>query len=216
VKATTAGGGEARTARPVPMVGRGREASPPDVPGDPDSSKPDRRSRHPGHTSTGERGRYAPGSEGPGPDVLRGYGALLSGYAALGAASAWAIRRRHRIVGPLSPLDVVSYAIATQHLSRVLTKDSVTAVVRAPFARFEEAAGEGEVNEEVRGTGLRHAVGELLTCPFCVSQWVATGLITGRILLPQFTTAVVSLSVIARVSDYLQLLYGMAREQQDD
>lgn len=213
MKATTAGAGEASTARPVGMVGRGRESSPPDVADDPDGATSDRPSRHSGHPLTAEGGRYA---QGPGPDVLRGYAALLSGYVALGAASAWAIRRRHGTVDPLPPVDVVAYAIATQHLSRMLTKDSVTAVVRAPFARFEEAAGEGEVNEEVRGAGLRHAVGELLTCPFCVSQWVATGLITGRILLPKLTTAVVSLSVIARVSDYLQLLYGIAREHQDD
>lgn len=44
-------------------------------------------------------------------------------------------------------------ALATAHLSRLITKDSVTSVLRAPFARFEEPAGEGEVNEEAVGSG---------------------------------------------------------------
>lgn len=185
------------------------------LPPDPGEVSPSIASRHAdGHGLTTELRRYSAGNDGPGPDVLQGYAVLLSGYVALGGVCAWAIRRQRRTVDPLPPLDILSYAIATQHLSRLLSKDSVTAVVRAPFTRFKEAAGEGELNEEVRGTGLRHAVGELLTCPFCVSQWVATGLITGRILLPQLTTAVVSLSVIARVSDYLQLLYGIGRDGQ--
>jgi hypothetical protein len=91
----------------------------------------------------------------------------------------------------------------------------VTAVVRAPFTRFREPAGEGELNEDVRGGGLRHAVGELLTCPFCLSQWIATGLVTGRMVVPQFATAVASLSVVARLSDYLQLLYAVIRRQSE-
>jgi hypothetical protein len=52
------------------------------------------------------------------------------------------------------------YALATEHISRLITKDSITAVLRSPFTLFEEAAGEGEVNEEVVGEGWPHAVGE--------------------------------------------------------
>ena len=104
--------------------------------------------------------------------------------------------------------------LATAHLSRLITKDSVTSVLRVPFARFEEPAGEGEVNEEVVGHGFRHALGELLTCPFCAAQWVATGLVAGRAAAPNLTAAVVSVSAVARLSDYLQLLYGLARQGQ--
>ena len=110
-------------------------------------------------------------------------------------------------------MSLVLYALATEHLSRVITKDSVTSVLRAPFTRFKEPAGEGEVNEEVVGQGARHAIGELLTCPFCAAQWVATGLVAGSVAAPTLTTAVISVSAAARASDYLQLLYGVLRER---
>jgi hypothetical protein len=106
----------------------------------------------------------------------------------------------------------VLYGLATEHISRLLTKDSVTAVLRAPFTRFEGPAGEGEVNEEVVGEGTRHAVGELLTCPFCVGQWVATGLVAGAVAVPSLTRAVVAVSASTRLSDYLQLAYSSMRK----
>jgi hypothetical protein len=53
----------------------------------------------------------------------------------------------------------------------------------------------------------------LLTCPFCVAQWVATGLIAGSVAAPSLTTAVVSISAAARLSDYFQLLYAFCREK---
>jgi len=45
--------------------------------------------------------------------------------------------------------------MATHKISRLITKDKVTAFVRAPFTRFQEAAGHGELEEEARGEGLR-------------------------------------------------------------
>ena len=36
------------------------------------------------------------------------------------------------------------------------------------------------MEEEVRGKGAQKAVGELITCPFCIDMWVATGLVAGR------------------------------------
>jgi hypothetical protein len=123
------------------------------------------------------------------------------------------LRKRSADVRPLSWRNLVLYGLATEHLSRVLTKDAVTSVLRAPFTEFKSAAGEGEVNEEVVGHGEQHAIGELLTCPFCVAQWVATGLVAGSVAAPSLTTAVVSISAAARLSDYLQLLYAFCREK---
>ena len=63
--------------------------------------------------------------------------------------------------------------IATHKLSRLITKDWVTSPFRAPFTKFKEADGVGEVTEEARGTGMQQAIGELVTCPWCVGPWVA-------------------------------------------
>ncbi|MFE2537114.1 DUF1360 domain-containing protein [Streptomyces sp. NPDC059371] len=69
---------------------------------------------------------------------------------------------------------------ATYKVSRLVTKGKVTSFLRAPFARRQEAVGGSEVMDEPRRQGaVRHAVGELLSCPFCASSWVATGLGAG-------------------------------------
>lgn len=160
-------------------------------------------------------GTAAPDRAGPrDPGRMAGYGALLGGYSAVTAVVIFALRRRKLQVSELRPLELVTYGLATQHLARLLTKDTITSIVRSPFTRFEEPAGEGEVNEKVVGTGPRHAIGELLTCPFCLGQWVATALVAARVIAPSLTTAVVSVSAVARLADYLQLFYGLAREAQ--
>jgi hypothetical protein len=147
------------------------------------------------------------------PRPLGGYAKVLAAYGLLSSGLAFALRKQSGRVRPFSPMNLVLYGLATEHLSRVLTKDSVTSVLRAPFTEFKEAAGEGEVNEDVIGHGTHHAIGELLTCPFCVAQWVATGLIAGSVAAPSLTTAVVSISAAARLSDYFQLLYAFCREK---
>jgi hypothetical protein len=147
------------------------------------------------------------------PRPLSGYAALLGVYGALVTAATVGLRRKRQRARAVTAMDVALLSLATAHLSRLVTKDSVTAVLRVPFARFEEPAGVGEVNEKVVGHGVRHAVGELLTCPFCAAQWVATALVAGRIAAPNLTAAVVTVSAVARLSDFLQLAYGLAHER---
>lgn len=169
--------------------------------------------RAPADKQTTEAKRAAPHSPTPDPRPLGGYAGVLALYSALAGALTWALRKRATELRRFDPMDLALYGLATEHLSRLITKDSVTAVLRAPFTEFKEPAGEGEVNEEVVGHGTRHAVGELLTCPFCSAQWVATALVAGRVAAPNLTRAVVSVSAAARLSDYLQLLYAFCRER---
>lgn len=139
---------------------------------------------------------------------------MLGLYGAIAGAATVALRGRGDRVRRLGPMDLLLFGLATQHVTRLVTKDSVTAPLRAPFTRYKGPAGEGEVNEEVVGTGLRHAVGELLSCPFCLGQWAATTLVAGWVAAPQLGTAAVNVLAVAQVSDYLQLLYAALRHRQ--
>ena len=147
------------------------------------------------------------------PRPLGGYAMVLGAYGLAAGGLAVALRKRVPSLRRLDAMDLLLYGLATEHLTRLITKDSVTAVLRAPFTKFKEPAGDGEVNEDAIGHGTRHAVGELLTCPFCSAQWVATALVAGRIAAPNLTRAVVSVSAAARLSDYLQLLNAFFRRQ---
>lgn len=146
------------------------------------------------------------------PWPLAGYAVLLASYGGLVACLTVALRQRRDRINPLRFGELLLFGLATQHISRVIAKDSVTGVIRAPMVSFDAPAGDGEVNEQVEGEGLRHALGELVTCPFCLAQWIATVLVAGRSLAPTVTTGVVAVAVVARISDYLQLAYDWAKQ----
>jgi hypothetical protein len=108
--------------------------------------------------------------------------------------------------------DVVLVATATQKLSRLITRDRVTSALRAPFTRYQEAAGHGEVEEAARGQGLRRAIGELVVCPYCVSLWVAGGFVTGLVAAPRATRLVGATFSALAAADALQLAYSAAEK----
>jgi hypothetical protein len=141
-------------------------------------------------------------------------------YTAMTGGLALVVRRRRRRGATTMPdhigwQDLTLLSIATHRLSRLITKDSVTAVVRAPFTQFKEPAGDGEVNEEVRGTGLRHAIGELLTCPFCIAQWIATLFAFGLVLAPRATRFVAATLTAVTVSDWLQFAHSALQKTEE-
>ena len=152
---------------------------------------------------------YSPNEHRP----LRGYVTLMSAYAvATGAVAAVAYSRRQKLPR-LSPTDLALLGVATHKLSRLIAKDSVTSPLRAPFVEYVEPAGVAELNERPRGTGLQKSVGELITCPFCMAVWVATGLTAGWVLAPRLTRLVASAATAVAAADFLHLKYAEARRK---
>ncbi|GAB2596563.1 hypothetical protein Aab01nite_71870 [Paractinoplanes abujensis] len=153
---------------------------------------------------------YAPHDHRP----LGGYAVAMGAFGALAASLAVAVKATGKPV-PARPAtaDVVLLSLATHKLSRLLAKDSVTSPLRAPFTRYAEPAGAAELNEEVRDheSSVKHGLGELVSCPFCLAVWVATSLTGGLVLAPRLTRlAAVTLTATA-VSDFLQLGYDVAK-----
>jgi hypothetical protein len=105
------------------------------------------------------------------------------------------------------PGDVVLVGVATHKLSRLLAKSKATSFLRAPFTEFQKPSGTGEVDERPRGDGVRFAIGELLTCPYCLSQWIAAGLSTGLVLAPRATRLVAASYCAQTIADFLQLAF---------
>jgi hypothetical protein len=155
--------------------------------------------------------QYAERAEDDRP--LGGYVALGAVYATGVAAFATFVRRKGLPV-PERPSagDVALMAVATHKLSRILSKDAVTSPIRAPFTRFEEPTGGSEVKEEVREGPIRHAVGELLTCPFCLDVWVATAIGAGMIAAPRTTRWVASVLASVAAGDALQFAYDKLKD----
>lgn len=88
----------------------------------------------------------------------------------------------------------------------------MTSPLRAPFTTYQGTAGPAEPNEEVRGTGGHKAVGELISCPFCVSVWVATGLAAGLIYLPRTTRLTIGTLAAPAGADLLQYTHAWLQQ----
>jgi hypothetical protein len=77
---------------------------------------------------------------------LAGYSGLSAGF---GVALAGALAATHwngrELPERLSVQDLVLVGIATHKISRLLAKDKVTSFIRAPFTRFQEKTGQGEL-----------------------------------------------------------------------
>src|SRR3954465_13088705 len=122
------------------------------------------------------------------PRPLGGDLGAMGVYLGLVSAGAAAVRASGReLPERIPPGDVALLAVATFRLARRIAKDPVTSPLRAPFTTFEGASGEAELAEQVCGDGVRHAVGELLTCPFCLAQWVGTAFVFGYVAAPRAT-----------------------------
>lgn len=140
------------------------------------------------------------------PRALGGHAVLTAAFNGSVAALALAQHRSSRqLPERVPPGDLVLLSIATYKLSRLLAKDRITSFVRAPFTRFQgESERPGEVKEEPRGEGLRHAIGELLVCPYCLGQWVGTGLLATYIRDRRVARTIASAFTVVAGSDLLQ------------
>ncbi|HEX5225318.1 MAG TPA: DUF1360 domain-containing protein [Solirubrobacteraceae bacterium] len=154
---------------------------------------------------------YAPGENRP----LAPYAALVATY---GTATAVALlllsRRGHQLPERIGVGDVVLLGVATHKLSRLIAKDKVTSFIRAPFTRFQGPGAPGEVEEEPVGEGARLAIGEMLVCPYCLAQWIACAFTLGLVGAPRLTRLLATVFVAHTVSDFLQVAYRLAEEQQ--
>jgi Protein of unknown function (DUF1360) len=139
------------------------------------------------------------------PQPLGGYAALTLIFNALVAILFVARRRSQRELPDQIPFqDIALLGVGTFKLSRLITKDKVMSWLRSPFTRYESKGRPSEVEEKPRGEGLQQAVGQLITCPYCAGQWIATGLLAVYLWQPRATRAATSTLAIATAADYLQ------------
>jgi hypothetical protein len=167
-------------------------------------------------TSTDLPGSLGAGyaSEGDEYRPIGGYAVLTGGFGAALAAALIAARQTGRgLPERIGAADLVTAGLATHKLSRLIAKDKVTGFVRAPFTRFQEPAGHGEVEEAPRGRGLRFAMGELLVCPYCLAQWVAGGFAVGYVYAPRLTRLLAGMWTIHAIADGAQLAYSAAEQR---
>ena len=160
-----------------------------------------------------EADEYRQGANRP----LGGYAIMMTAFAGLAGVAGGVAALRGTSSRRISPYDLVLMTAGTHKLARLLSKDAITSPLRMPFTRYRETGGPAEVMEDVRETGqLRHAVGELVSCPFCLAVWVATGFSIGFLFAPRFTRVAASALTAVAGADYLQLIYAYLQKAAED
>jgi hypothetical protein len=151
------------------------------------------------------RNAYDPGHHLP----LGGYITLVTLFGAgLGSALTLASPRRMR----LATADLLLFGVATFQVARIISKDKVLGPLRAPFTQFQEPSGAGEIEDAARGEGLQKAVGELLTCPYCLAPWVASAFAIGTLFAPRKTRWLASIFAVVALADICQQGYATLRK----
>jgi Protein of unknown function (DUF1360) len=129
----------------------------------------------------------------------------LPEYAAISAAfgsvlGAFLLIARRRLPERIGFGDVARIGLASYKLGRLVAKDEVTSWVRAPVTQDEEAT-------EPKPRGVERALGELVTCPYCVGVWIASGLTYALVLFPRETRVVTTIFSGQAVADFLNAAF---------
>ena len=140
-------------------------------------------------------------------DLVARSGAMAAYGVAVSALVA-TVRMNGRPPAGFAPADLMLGGIATHKFARLITKSSVASPLRAPFTQFVECSGPSEHSEVPRdGSHAQHAIGELLTCPFCLGVWVGTGYVAALAVAPRGARAWAAVFTVTAIADTMQHLY---------
>lgn len=123
------------------------------------------------------------------------FGTALGGFLALA---------RDRLPERIGFADVVRLGLASYKIGRLVAKDDVTTWMRAPVTRDEDA-------QEPEREGMARALGELVTCPYCIGLWVSAGLTGALALRPRETRLVTTVFEAQAVADFLNAAFVRVR-----
>jgi hypothetical protein len=135
------------------------------------------------------------------------YAALSAGYGALLGAVVLGARERR---DPLLRQEIPALGLATFALSKLIAKEKVETWVREPFV---EETPDGR---RPKGTRLRYAVGELLSCTRCVGAWSSLGLVALRVTRPREAKVVTAVLATSALNDFLHAGFAWVCARSND
>jgi hypothetical protein len=122
------------------------------------------------------------------------YAKLNAAYGVLLTAMVLATRERGR-EDPIKTRELIPLGAATFALAKVVAKEKIGTWVRDPFV---------DADQRPRGSRLRAAVGELVTCTRCVGAWSALTVVGLRMADPPAGRTVTNVLAASAANDWLQ------------
>jgi hypothetical protein len=157
------------------------------------------------HRLRTEADRYG----GDTPRPLGSYTAAMAAYTVAAGTVVVGARTLGRRPPHLAATDLVALALATNRLTRIVAREPIASPLRAPFTRFTGGTtGPGQLAEEVRGEGPKAVIGELITCPFCLAQWVGSALGATVLFAPRGGLFAVRVLAAIGLADFVQFAWA--------
>jgi hypothetical protein len=123
------------------------------------------------------------------------YATLSAGYGALLGALVLGAREQ---ADPVVQQEIPALGLASFALSKLIAKEKVENWMREPFVE------ETPQGRRPKGTGMRYAIGELLSCTRCVGAWSSLGLVALRVTRPREAKVVTAVLATTALNDFLQ------------
>lgn len=106
-------------------------------------------------------------------------------------------------------LELVLMILASFRLTRLVVFDKITSFIRKPFHHeVEETDSNGETITyiEIKGSGLRYWIGELLSCYWCTGIWCAAILLGLLYVWPIGGEVIITLLAIAGAAGIMEAI----------
>ena len=145
--------------------------------------------------------------------LLAEYASMMAFYAASVATLTGVALQKGLLPRRFGLFDLALLGVATHKLSRLIAKDRITGIVRAPFVSYKRSTGAGEVEEEPRGRGIQRGIGNLISCPYCMGPWSAAALAFGFVFAPRIARFLAGILATVALSDFLHRAYAATKDK---
>ncbi|MDX8362525.1 DUF1360 domain-containing protein [Cytobacillus sp. IB215316] len=115
----------------------------------------------------------------------------------------------------LTVFEFVILFLASFRLTRLIIYDTITAFLRKPFHEvIEEEQPNGAIVTymQVKGTGLRAWIGELLSCYWCSGIWCTTFFYVGYLFWPFLFKPLIFIFAIAGCAAIIEVIISRLLE----
>jgi hypothetical protein len=109
----------------------------------------------------------------------------------------------------LNWLHLIILIFASFRLTRLIVYDTITEFLRQPFHKTVQETlpdGKTETYIEIKGTGVRYWIGELLSCHWCTGFWCTVLLYSSYLIWPVYMFHIITILAIAGCASIIQTL----------
>jgi hypothetical protein len=137
------------------------------------------------------------------------YAILIALYNAIFGGFLMLYRRSRDPLERISGIDLLLLCLATLRMSKLVSEDEITSVMRKPVVEVE--GGQKRPKEG----GLRSALGRLVLCPTCTGTWVAAFLTYALHLSPRYTRPFLAMMSASGASQFTDALLSLVYTDRD-